>query len=126
MKIKTIIVFYFALLSFNCFSQADFFRIKGSVTNDYDGYIYLSYGEKTDSSLVRNKSFFFEGSIDFPVESRLYIKNGFSTGNLYLENSKMEIEISIEVPITVINSIAGNKTAKIKSNLKVKNDPLLT
>ncbi len=117
MKIKNLIVIAFVLISFYSRSQEESFKIKGTVSNDYDGYIFLNYGAKTDSSFVKNKEFIFEGKVDFPIESKLHIKNGVSTGSLYLENSVMEIGITITGPTTYINTISGNKTKKIATDL---------
>lgn len=118
MKIKNLTAILFVLISVNCLSQTKSFKIKGTVTNDYEGYIYLSYGEKKDSAIVQNKAFVFEGKVNFPIESRLHIKNGLSTDNLYLENSLMKIEVTINGTVTYINTIKGNKTKKIEADLK--------
>ena len=130
MKNKNLILLiFFVIISFDCFSQKGSFKIKGTITNDYEGYIYLSYGEKTDSTIVKDKKFTFEGVVDFPTESRLHIKNGYSAGDLYLENSVMEVNVSLTYGSTImINSITGNKTAKLSSDLtkyfqEIKSDP---
>ncbi len=128
MKIKHLILYSIVLLSLNCFSQENSFKITGTVKNEYQGHIYLRYGEKTDSSLVENQKFSFEGVVDFPILSRLYTKNSFLNEALFLENSEMEIEITITDPIIIINSISGNKTAELMSDLreyfiKLQQDP---
>ncbi|TCO08691.1 TlpA disulfide reductase family protein [Natronoflexus pectinivorans] len=116
MKTIILIVITFVLSSIHCKSQ-DFFQIKGTVANDYEGYIFLSYGAIRDSALVKNKNFSFEGRVDYPIESRLHIKDRPSSSSFFLENSSMEITVTINNPITHINSITGNKTAGIEADL---------
>ena len=127
MKIKILALITFVLASVNSNSQ-DAFLIKGTVANNFDGYIFLSYGAKRDSALVKNKKFIFKGTVDYPVESRLHIKNGFSASSIFLENSSMEIEVTIYNSVTYINSISGNSTEAIKEDLinffqKLESDP---
>jgi peroxiredoxin len=122
------------LSSFNVFGQKEknkskIFELSGKITNDYSGYLYLRYGNKLDSTLVENKTFSFKGKVDYPTESLLLTKNGISSGNpLYIENNKMTVNVSVNKNITTINSIEGNKTALIMSDLqnyfqKIESDP---
>jgi hypothetical protein len=127
MKIKILTLITLALVSICCKGQ-DFFQIKGTVANDYDGYIFLNYGAEKDSALVKNKYFSFEGTVDYPIESRLHIKNGFSASSFFLENSPMEMTVTIDNSITYINSLSGNQTNKIETDLMkffqlVESDP---
>jgi len=129
MKNKNLsLLFFLVIISFDCFSQKESFKIKGTITNDYNGYIYLSYGEKTDSTIVKDKKFIFEGVVDFPIESHLQANNGFFANDIYLENSLMEVNVTIAKNYVFLNSITGNKTAKLSSDLtkyfqEMKSDP---
>lgn len=116
MRTKILILIIFAIASIHCKSQ-DFFQIKGKVSNDYEGYIFLSYGEKIDSALVKNNSFSFQGAVDYPIESRLHLRNGISASSFFLENSKMEFTVSINNAIPYINSISGNQPKRIEADL---------
>ena len=49
MKMKNLILIYFLLSSISAIAQKGKFEINGTLANDYEGYIYLTYGEKTDS-----------------------------------------------------------------------------
>lgn len=117
MKLKLLPFSIFFLLTLEGVCQNNSFTLKGTVTNDYSGYIYLGYGDKNDSSLIKDQKFLFQGTVDFPTESRLFVKDGFFLGDLYLENSLMEVNISIKENITYLNSITGNKTADLSSDL---------
>jgi hypothetical protein len=124
MKIKILTLITLALVSICCKGQ-DFFQIKGTVANDYDGYIFLNYGAEKDSALVKNKYFSFEGTVDYPIESRLHIKNGFSASSFFLENSPMEMTVTIDNSITYINSLSGNQTLILLQNCTINLTPYL-
>ncbi|MCC1484141.1 TlpA disulfide reductase family protein [Winogradskyella immobilis] len=120
MKLKTLFTTLTIIITFfNGLCQNDNFEITGKITNDYSGYIYLNYGNKTDSTLVMSKSFSFIGKVSYPIESFLHTKNGVTSESvLYLENSKMSVNVSINKKTVAINSIKGNKTALILSDLQ--------
>ncbi len=106
-----------ALIYFNaCGEEIDIFEIKGTVANDYSGFIYLSYGNQIDSALVVENRFLFKGHVDHQIEAQFYIKNGFFAGYFYLENSNMTVNISIKDAATSINSLTGNNTNLIMAD----------
>jgi len=115
---KILISIVFALAFLTAYGQKeDTFEIKGTVAHDYSNYIYLSYGNKVDSVLVQENRFVFTGSVDQQIEARIHTKDGFFTGYFYLENSNMTVNITIQEAITSINSLSGNITAQIMSDL---------
>jgi uncharacterized protein YbcI len=125
MKLKLIITLsILTVMTFKSFSQIEikeheFFELSGKTVKEYNGYIYLKYENKIDSTLVNNKSFFFKGKVNYPTESLLTTKNGFLSGqSLYLENRKMTVKITIKKNTTIINSITGNNTFQIMSDLQ--------
>lgn len=116
MKIKMIAVFL--LLSYNGFAQSDSFRIIGTVAHDFNGYLYLTYGKRTDSALVTARKFTFEGRIDYPMEARFHTRNGPSADDLFLENSTMEVKLTIRGNTTYITNLQGNQTAMLLAELE--------
>lgn len=92
---KFIIYFAVLLIIFSNFSckekEKPSFTITGSMTGKYDGYIFISHDNITDSSLIENGKFDFTGSVDGPTKTDLYLEEipnkmmGFD--NFMLENS---------------------------------------
>lgn len=124
------IIIIFTFLNAYCEKKGTF-EIKGTVTNNYSGYIYLSYGSHRDSVQVQENRFLFKGSVEFPIEARFHIRKGASAGDFYLENSDMTVNITIIDNLTTINSLTGNKTALIMAELKkyflkIQSDPEFT
>lgn len=99
------------------FSQSGTFKMNGKVITEYQGYVYLTYGEVTDSTKVENSEFLFEGMVDYPVEAGLSIKNGYTGDYFYVEPGEMHIVVSIEQNITYIEGIEGNDTYMILNHL---------
>jgi thiol-disulfide isomerase/thioredoxin len=86
------------------------FRVNGTLAQDFQGYLYLSYGEYLDSTLVQGQRFGFEGEISHPMEATVKTKNGHVTDGFYLEQGETDLTISILNNITEIVSIEGNQT----------------
>jgi peroxiredoxin len=96
------------------------FSLDVKVNGDYNGYLYLNYNEKKDSSLITNGRAFFNGSVSYPI-SASYSTNYISANekNFYLENEKIETEITISkkkikefnIDWITINKISGTKTS---------------
>lgn len=98
--------------------QQEGYHITGKVTHDFEGYIYLSNDQISDSTKVVNNEFIFRGKVAYPIETRIHTKNGPVTSDLYLENSDMSIQISIKENITRIVSITGNETILVLEGLE--------
>ncbi len=105
------------ILGISVFAQNKSFKINGTVTNDFKGYLYLKYGKKIDSTKVENKKFVFNGTVGYPTEAAIVIKNGVFGGTLYIENNEMNVEVIVQPPVTVLQSISGNESAKIQKEL---------
>lgn len=99
------------------FSQSEAFKVNGKVITEYQGYVYLKYGGLTDSALVENNHFVFEGQVDYPVEASLTINNGYTGDSFYVEPGEMDIAVSIEHNLTFVEEITGNATHVILSDL---------
>ena len=99
------------------FSQSETFKVDGKVVTKYQGYVYLTYGGLTDSALVENNQFLFEGMVDYPVEASLTTKNGYTGDYFYVEPGEMGIVVSIENNLTFVEEIMGNATHVILSDL---------
>lgn len=126
LKFFNLLACFFVTISGFC--QQESFNIEGIVTSDYNGYIYLSYGNKTDSSLIIDRNFNFYGYVENPTDARIHLKKGYFTGYFYLENSAMKIDLSIDGSITSINSMTGNKTAVLMADMmeyfqNIQSDP---
>lgn len=93
------------------------FTIKGTVTNGFEGYLYLSQEQHTDSVLVKENRFEFSGSVAYPTEARFHVKGGPSAGGIYLENSSMQVTLSIRDNVTFLEAIEGNRTQGILDEL---------
>ncbi len=108
---------------FNSYSQSNNsdrkdFKILGSVTEDFNGYLYLYYNDIVDSALVENQQFTFKGRVYYPTSATIRKKSGVQ-GNLplYIENTDIQIAVSIDGNDVYIMSIEGTKTSKIISSL---------
>ncbi|OEJ99547.1 TlpA disulfide reductase family protein [Roseivirga misakiensis] len=93
------------------------FEVEGSTEQDYNDFIYLSFGEKVDSLKVVDNKFYFKGQVNHVTEARIHTKNGYVTEGVYLEDGKTVVKISIKDNITSITSIRGNKTHNITMDL---------
>lgn len=127
---RLFVVLFLSVCSLSSFSQSFVkndiaYRIDGEFSGDYSGFIYLSYGDKMDSTRVKDRKFVFEGSVSFPMQAIFHLNNGalITEGSFFLENSKMTVLLSVSVGAdktkqVAIRSISGNKTAMIMSDLQ--------
>lgn len=115
-------------LLFSCKSEnkdEDSFLVNGNISENFEGYIYLKYGEDLDSSLVQNSKFQFKGNVGNPIEAHIYPASPGSEQNLILdsfmlENSRIDAWISYKTlkrPSTgtvfkgvQIDSLTGSKS----------------
>ncbi|WP_405211482.1 redoxin domain-containing protein [Dokdonia sp. Asnod2-E02] len=94
---KYIQILIVAILVISCKKdKSNEFSLDVKVNGDYNGYLYLNYDEKKDSSLITNGRAFFNGSVSYPI-SAYYSTNNMSASenSFYLENEKIETEIAI-------------------------------
>ena len=103
------------------------FSLDVKVNGDYNGYLYLNYDEKKDSSLVTNGRAFFNGSVSYPTIARYRtIHSSASDKDFYLENEEIEMEITFSkkkisgnnLDWFTINSISGTKTSVLQKDFE--------
>jgi len=128
MKIlKGIILLIFIILLSCEKKENNSYNINGKISGNFEGYIYLHYENKVDSSQVKNKTFHFEGLIRKPVKATLKpispkVIEDVGVVSFYLENSNIEININYKVAKTrrgemkylQLDSIRGSKTQEIE------------
>ena len=112
----------------NC-STNNAFYIDGVILGDYDGYLYLNYDNRKDSSLVVNNKFQFKGITSSDITYTAYFSTNRTSAmneNFFIENENIEIQIQIEnkkisqteLDWIIVNSISGTKTSLIQKNYK--------
>jgi len=130
MKLKlNIFLSAIVILIYGCThkTQHNLFRLDGKIFGDVPKYIYLSYGNIKDSSLVENDKFYFSGEATYPIEAELIIRP-ISTINkwFYLENRNIQMEITVtkkEIRNTKINfikvdTVIGTKTSLLRQDFE--------
>ena len=126
-----ILILSILLLSFKNDTNIGF-TLKGEIKGDFKGYIYLKYDNKIDSTLVKNNSFLFVGSIKEPREVTLSpsspkSKKMMGLASFMLENSEIFVSIIYEkgdfrgeiTEFFKLNSISGSKTQELKNNFEI-------
>jgi peroxiredoxin len=114
------------LISCTNISKKDFnFSINGTIEGDYAGQTYLKKREAgewilLDSSMVENKSFRFEGTIDYPEVYYLSIENEQSYASVFAEQSDIAVKINLEDFSNP--EITGSKTQADYEDYLAKND----
>jgi len=98
------------------------FEIYGLLNDDFDGYVYLNYGNTIDSVLVNKRKFQFNGKVDNVEKGDLSLKSGAKQASLYLENCTIDLKTEFDYreyngegqfPFISITSIEGTNTEKI-------------
>jgi thiol-disulfide isomerase/thioredoxin len=105
---------------------SDGYIIKGKITGNYGGYIYLSYQDVKDSALVQNNTFEFTGKLDKPVLAWMNLQPFANVSWLYIENSTIVVEGDFSTTIRekeVINlyritSISGSHSQDLWDHYK--------
>jgi len=101
------------------------FEISGLLNDDFDGYVYLYYGNTIDSVLVNKRKFQFNGKVDNVEEGYLSLKSGAKQEGLYLENCTIDLKTEFDYreyndegqfPFISITSIEGTNTEKIRKD----------
>ncbi|WP_394746761.1 thioredoxin-like domain-containing protein [Spongiimicrobium salis] len=104
----------------NTASSKSTFQLVGTSTTDFSGYVYLHYGNRIDSTLVKNKSFSFKGQVNYPTESFLSLKTRGSASNpFYIEKGQMTMTVAATDKYIRIQAIEGNKTALVMNDLQL-------
>ena len=68
-------------------TNAERFTLTGELTGDYDGWVYLNYGDTKDSTRLENGQFVFTGRADEPVQGALHLAPPSGLEWIYLENA---------------------------------------
>ena len=107
--------------------QDDKFVLDVKVSGEYRGSIYLNYGEKRDSALLKNGKYQFTGKVNFPIAASLYTDSASSLDKrFYLENKNINVDITIEKKqirefrinmIKVVN-VTGTETSEISKDFE--------
>jgi len=101
------------------------FEIYGVLSEDFDGYIYLNYGNTLDSVIVKEKKFKFQGKVDNVVNGSLSLKRGVKQADLYIENCAINVKAKFDYreysdkekfPHLSIENIEGTNTEKIRKD----------
>jgi len=80
------------------------YRIYGDIEN-YEGYVFLRYGDFVDSTMVEEGNFRFEGTTDRVVQATITNKvDGPYTAPFYLDNDSIYLQTSFQEPfITLVD-----------------------
>lgn len=107
--------------------QGDKFVLDVKVTGEYRGCIYLNYGEKRDSALLKNGKYEFTGKVDFPIAASLYTDSISSPDKrFYLENKNINVDITIEkkrirefrINMIKVVDVTGTETSEISKDFE--------
>ena len=104
--------------------QGQNFLIDGEILHPYEGYLYLMYGNKIDSTRVVNQRFTFSGSVPYPMKANIAtLRNNRQTGFLMLENSRLIVDIAIENKRNVnFKAVRGSQSVtQVKNFIILKN-----
>ena len=103
------------------------FSLDVKINSEYSGYLYISYNETKDSSLVENHKAHFEGTVSGPTLANFGSNNiSASNRNFYLENKDILGTISCtkrkvgeyEIDWFTIESISGTATSILVSEFE--------
>ncbi|MFZ2906530.1 MAG: TlpA disulfide reductase family protein [Cyclobacteriaceae bacterium] len=90
--IKTTLISLLLLRFVPSLFDGEGYTIKGTISGDYNGYIYLSYSNTKDSVLVKNNTFEFNGNVDKPIRAWLNLEPPANVAWVYLENSRIVVD----------------------------------
>ncbi|MFD0798014.1 thioredoxin-like domain-containing protein [Maribacter chungangensis] len=76
--------------------ESNGFVLHGNIKGKIDDYIYLEYGGKLDSSLVKSNTFLFNGNVAYPTKATILPASPTSgkdmtVGSFMIENSSIKI-----------------------------------
>ncbi|WP_196888618.1 TlpA disulfide reductase family protein [Aureivirga sp. CE67] len=121
-----ILLFITVLSFFNCDKTPENqFILNGTISEEYDGYVYLAFGQKiNDSVKVKNGKFTFEGIAKKPYLRYITLETPSTNQKFYLEKGTLEIDLNYERNGKVfkeikINDIKGSKTYKLRKSYEL-------
>lgn len=105
------------------------FAINGQVDGDYSGYVYFQTEYKdniSDSCLVKNNKFHFEGKLINTTRATLTLKKTSTVAFFYMENSAIDIVIGVSsfkngnelINDIEIKKISGSKTQELMTDVE--------
>lgn len=123
MKNFLFIILMFVIFSCDTSKEKKGFSLSGEVKNMNNKYLYLRHGNTTDSVLVKNDKFQFNGEIQGEsAKSTIFVPPLSSiNSDFYLENKKMKIRLVVEnrdfknykVNFIEIDTLIGSQTQNI-------------
>lgn len=91
-----------SLLLFVACEKGPTYQVHGSIEN-YDGYVFLRYGDFVDSTLVEEGNFYFEGTTDRVVQATITNKaDGPYTAPFFLDNDSIAIQTIFQEPFLTL------------------------
>lgn len=85
------------------------FIINGTISGEFEGYVYLKYKDVIDSTLVQNGNFLFAGNIDYPVSAVIIPKDGATASALFFGQENISLSVDIKGEVFFLNDIKGSK-----------------
>ena len=127
MKPRSITLLIIFVISVGCMQkESQSFTLTGSIAGDFQGYICLNYEDKTDSTLVEDSEFRFQGKVAHPTEVTLLTSSPnskviSSVVSFMLENSEIEVALNYgsstldgaEVKLLDLDSISGSVSQRL-------------
>lgn len=118
---KPVLILLASLLIYSCTSKPEF-KIKGSIEN-YEGYVFLRYGNISDSTLIENGEFEFTGSVDQVRRATITDKaDGIYSASFFLDNEDITLKTAYKEPfirLLEVNSEANRLMKQILGDLEV-------
>lgn len=117
MKNTIFILFSFCLLTVLSCNTTESYQINGDLDN-FEGYVFLRYDDKVDSTKVENGKFQFEGNVDRTLQATITNRaDGMFTAPFYLDNEIINIKVSFNEPYIELISVESSSNALVESVL---------
>lgn len=103
------------------------FRLNGTIARDAPKFIIMKYSGISDTAIIKNNQFQFDGSVDFPTKAELVVPPASTLDKpFYIENTDIKTFITIEnknykgidVNFITLDSINGTETVKIRRDFE--------
>lgn len=131
MKKKLLLIFLLLpLLFLSCTNNKseNSFILNGTIKGDIPEYLFLHYGDVTDSVLVEKGQFHFKGNVNGPTAASFSILgvSAMTKDCFYLENENMKMVVHVEIKsmkgydinFISIDSMSGSKTELIRKDFE--------
>ncbi|RKQ42219.1 thiol-disulfide isomerase/thioredoxin [Roseivirga pacifica] len=85
------------LFAYGC-NQAPQFTVYGEIDN-YEGYVFLRYGDAVDSTIIEEGKFIFEGTVERVMQAAITNKaDGVFSAPFYLDNDSVYVKTTFAEP----------------------------